>query len=501
MRRGALLLAAGVAVFAAATTASFFPLALDPPTLAVLATLVVLASGMGLSWRRHRDPLAPTILVSLVGLALYVARPLYLLSNARLGSTRSVDDIIVDLGFERSFVHASLIASVGFLAFYAGTFVHEARSRAARRGARSPRRAGDDDRGGTPTRPLARLRPGVFWPLLVASLALVLVSYLSLIRSAGGFEAYLTSLALRSEFFYGRGYYLIAALPLKILAFLLFALVMERRRIRWRLRLGLVALLSIVVVSDLLTGGRAALLLGTLLPFLLLYHYRRRRVPWQALLGLSLIALILLVGMRVLVRDIVYVGGSVQRSELLAKTLRDLPENTLQKEAAPYDSLVLLMHETPRLQLGKTYLPIVTFPIPRRFWEDKPLGGGNYWFTTHYFPNYYANYRVETSISFFGESYLNFGIGGVIAGSFLLGSLLSWFYQNVQDRQGPLSLLAYAVTLGYVLTLLRGDAFQSLTRWGMTMTLLFLVARLILDARRESPATVPSAAWRSPTTT
>jgi hypothetical protein len=211
------------------------------------------------------------------------------------------------------------------------------------------------------------------------------------------------------------------------------------------------------------------------------------------LTAFTVIALLFFVVARVATRDSVYqnqggaTGGSVLA--LAGEQLRSLPQSTLgAKDAVPYDSMTMIVRARDRgsldLQLGRTYVPILTFPVPRFLWPDKPLGG-NAFFTERYYPGFFGESRgerTETSISFAGETYMNFGVGGVAIGFFVLGFALSAGYRRLAARREVWAALLYAMTLGYVVTLMRGDAFNSVTNWALTVGALAVLYQVL--ARR-----------------
>jgi len=244
--------------------------------------------------------------------------------------------------------------------------------------------------------------------------------------------------------------------------------------------------------GDALTGGRATLLLGTLLPALVVVHYLRKPLAGSALLAIAAAGLVVFVGMRVATRDVVYEGREQSRTDVFRAALFDLPAQTVGgREVIAFDSLVTLVGGSQDSGMplnGRTYSPIATFPIPRALWPDKPEGGGNAWFTRTYFPAYYGPHRIETSVSFVGESYANFGAAGVVVLPFALGLALSLLYRSLRATSDVRFVVAYALLLGYFFTLLRGDAFHSVTGAAMTFALL-LVLWPVLTERVEGSAT------------
>jgi hypothetical protein len=97
---------------------------------------------------------------------------------------------------------------------------------------------------------------------------------------------------------------------------------------------------------------------------------------------------------------------------------------------------------------GETYLPIVTWIVPRFIWHDKP--------TFQYFndightagligPFDDVTTIVYTSI---GELYLNFGDLGVPLGMLVIGLLSRWLYQALMvGVLSPMAIFMYAILI------------------------------------------------------
>jgi oligosaccharide repeat unit polymerase len=452
--------------------------------LVVLALMLGAAIAVGV--RDHRDPFSPLVVLPVVLLLLYFVRPLYILSSGRFGPTRAVDDRAVTPDVLPAIAHALWLAVLGIGCLLAGFAlhglmtgsIHAVRAR-GKRSNMSFSLAGRD-------------RVVV---VLGSALALTVYGYWVLVRQAGGFSQYLSALSLRGGFFFGHAYVVAITLPLKVTALILAASIFRRSRIGAGTWFGLVFVFAVVAFGDFLTGGRAGLLLGTLLPVVMLYHYVRRPLRARAIGLFVVAALIIFVAARVVTRDAIYAQGDGQsRVSILESSLLHLPTTTVGgREAIEFDSLVTLVRNPqPRLLLGRTYAPIVTFPIPRTLWAGKPIGGGNTWFTQAYFPEYYALGRTETSVSFFGETLANFGIAGIALLSFLFGSGLAAVYAGFRREGGsPLSCIYYAITLGYSLTLIRGDAFHSVTWLAMTVLLTMGGVSLLTGRLEPEPLGAP----------
>jgi len=86
---------------------------------------------------------------------------------------------------------------------------------------------------------------------------------------------------------------------------------------------------------------------------------------------------------------------------------------------------------------GRTFMVSALGLIPRLFWRDKPLSGldGETVIREHFGMPY-----GDVFPGFIGELYANFGILGVMIGSFLLGILLSYLYQWASQRRESLDI-------------------------------------------------------------
>lgn len=446
---------------------------------AAVAWIVVVAVLSGLvvvqAFRWERDPFAPQLVVGLIFAVLYVLRPAYVFVSGRYGPTRAIDDRALTPDILPAISHALALAALGLTCFWVGSMMDRWLNPGVGESWRGLRER--VDRISFDSIPL---RVGV----VIAAVAAGYVDY-RLVRDAGGLSRYISQLSVRSAFFFGRGYLAQITLPLKVLVLVVLAGKLAGRRPTRRDAVLVAGLLTPVLVGDFLTGGRATLLVGTLLPVVLLVHYLWAPLRLRVVATLVVAAMLVFVGSRIITRDSVYVSGQHEsRVSLIKSAVLHLPSSTLgAREAVPFDSLVVLVDASRKgapLLMGRTYLPIASFPVPRAIWPGKPLGGGNYWFTTTYFPGFYGNVHAETSISFLGELYANFGSGGIALGCCCLGFMLAVFRRRVFEGQSARALVVYAITIGYVVSGLRGDAFHTVTNWVMTIGLLLVIWPLVV---------------------
>ena len=442
----------------------------DRLALLLIATLVLSLSVAVVGVAVTRDVLSPLPALAIVFLVLDVGRPLFILSENRIGPTRRLDDESLNPELIESMTTASALLLLGLSCLFIGYLcVHFARPAKTRAPANKGERRYEI--------------AGTAVPTLASLAALAVVGFGILIQQAGGFSQYLNNLSNRTAFFLGQGFMTKANLPLKVGVMIVLAAALTSGRLSRPLKVLLGVSLALVMLGDFLTGGRATLLIGTLLPLVVLRHYLHRRLRLPSIVLIVVVAVLFFVVARVVTRDSVYEnqGGAAGGSALAiaGEQLKSLPTSTLgAKDAVPYDALTMIVRArrngTLPFQYGRTYVPIVTFPIPRFVWPDKPLGG-NAWFTERYYPQFFGTSRgerTETSISFTGELYINFGIGGVAAGFFILGALLAAGYRRMAASRELWPVVLYAISLGYAITLMRGDAFNSVTNWGLTVVVL-----------------------------
>lgn len=91
---------------------------------------------------------------------------------------------------------------------------------------------------------------------------------------------------------------------------------------------------------------------------------------------------------------------------------------------------------------GETMKPLAYAFIPRIVWPQKPVVSLGTWFTAYLgFAGSPEEATTNTGTYAAGEFYWNFGIGGVIAGMFLIGACIATIYKGVGE--GPhLSIVA-----------------------------------------------------------
>jgi hypothetical protein len=162
-------------------------------------------------------------------------------------------------------------------------------------------------------------------------------------------------------------------------------------------------------------------------------------------------------------------------------------ENDDQQFLDQFASALTLIDDAGRFYYGSTYLPLITMPIPKQWWPEKP-GLADYIadFSTPWRPMK----QMGMVVTFWGEAYLNFGYAGIliIPGLFAYGLGRFYFFAYKADyftvvrfayllvaciliqvfRDGLISLVVFPVVnmmpltaiilLHYVVPLISGDA-------------------------------------------
>jgi hypothetical protein len=419
--------------------------------------LVLFAAAGVFDYAVRRDVLSPVVILAVIFSWLYVAKADYILQYQVLSSGTIADQVLVDDGWRRALQIALVAACVTFVAIaVACTIAQQGRSRPVTVAARVER-------------PARLFRKSHFQLFAGAALAVDLAAFALLISAGGGLHSYLDGLALRSSSLVGVSFLTLGLVPLNIALFIGVAaryLAPESQRPD---RAILIALFVASLVSSLLTGGRAAVLTQCVLPVAIVVNYARRRIRAWTAAALGAGGVVAFVVLGVVLRDSQFQkgsGGSV--GQLIADRFHDLRDSLVGGvEAVPLDSLVQLIgaqriNDFTYLH-GATYAPILTWPIPRALWAGKPAGGGNAWFTSTYVPRFYGPNKVESSISFIGESFTNFGWVGIVVLSLLLGWAVGVVYRRMATARDIYLLGLYATLFGYFLALIRGDAYHNVT--------------------------------------
>ena len=225
--------------------------------------------------------------------------------------------------------------------------------------------------------------------------------------------------------------------PIGALGLLVFAF-----GFRWHL-VGLIAFFLGVVA---LQGYHRFMLVLPLL-FFAAYYLQSNRRRWPTipiLVGALLVALIF--------PRLKYIGQAIQygdTEEAVAQLTQSFTFGGKEKEVSAseefldqYAGALSLADTNERKFWGATYLAIITLPIPRAWWPNKPGLADHLQEISTSGRNYAVEGRITT---YLGESYLNFGHAGFFLIPALMGYLLTAYC--LQAATGPMQRLSRYVYL------------------------------------------------------
>ena len=213
------------------------------------------------------------------------------------------------------------------------------------------------------------------------------------------------------------------------------------------------SMLALIVAFFLLRPSKIWLLRLAFYP-LVFYHYRHRKLPplrtavigGVVVTGLFVCTVIAHVYVRAFAFD------SAETLRYLGNRLRD-PRDLFDMVLSRFygiDSIsVIILHvrHTGQFLMGSSLAEVFYWFVPRAVWPGKP-------YTFSYaFGRMFQNYmgwggEAYASTTLFGELYLNFGIIGVVGGSFLFGLLARCVYAYLIGRVRTKSaVMLYSIIL------------------------------------------------------
>ena len=147
-----------------------------------------------------------------------------------------------------------------------------------------------------------------------------------------------------------------------------------------------------------------------------------------------------------------------------------------------YDILLLLTNRSYPLGYGSTYLKFIYQFIPRTIWHAKPQNV-TIVMAQLFRPAQFAK-GVTYNPALLGEMYYNFGMPGVVLGSFLVGIGLGWMYRLGRDRMDSAPVRFFYVTLLVCIIEQGRGAFYNIS---MTYIVFYIIPFLFV-CRRQAGA-------------
>lgn len=406
--------------------------------IAVNALLALVPFMVSLSQNRL-DVFSPPVVFSLGFSVLFVARPL------AEEATPSLTSGLLGYDYETHLPDALRVAALGAVAFFAGYYLGPGR----RWGTRLPKPGLNGE------------EPGL--KRVIAAVAAVAAFLFSLFVASSGGVSFLRTLfdgrsAKVGSAFASSSGYLYSALYALASCGLLLLVTNRGARPGQRLAAGLLILASLTTA---LGPGDRSVLVPVLMACVVAYFARRGRRPrllTSALAGLVLFPL--LISLPQAYRETASMGRSF--GDVFA-TVADEPVAGLQRfllggDTAMVDNLAIQLQVVPDdldYTYGSTYVAALARPVPRQLWAEKPVSADQL-LNAAAFPST-SRQGIGFSFSIFGEPYLNAGLLGValVLAAFgcLYRALYTWF---MRSRDNAYAIVAYALSLAYVLVYIRG---------------------------------------------
>jgi hypothetical protein len=233
--------------------------------------------------------------------------------------------------------------------------------------------------------------------------------------------------------------------PIGVLGLLIFAF-----GFRWHL----LAFTAVFLGAVAFQGYHRFMLVLPLLYFAALYLQTQRR-RWPGVIMLVAAVFVGLVFPR-----LKSIGASIQYGdydnaiamvrESLGKKGSDFEVVSTEDFLDQFAGGLSLVDSNERKFLGSTYLAIVTLPVPRAWWPDKPGLADHLQEISTSGRRYDVEGRI---ITYLGESYLNFGYAGLILIPALLGYLLTT--ACLRATSGPMLRLGRYIYLVFFMALVQ----------------------------------------------
>lgn len=242
--------------------------------------------------------------------------------------------------------------------------------------------------------------------------------------------------------------------------------------------------ITALVISFMASGSRGSLIYFIVMS-LMVWLMRERKISITKILAVVMAGL-LLMGILGNFRESTYSGGEIHWGALIGASRTE--ESALShgvyevtSRAGVRDAVYSILARVPEdvdYLNGDSYLALLTLPIPRGLWPEKPgLIGGRV-------GAIFFNISAGIPPGPIGEAYWNFGVPGVVVAYFLFGAFYRWLADAfVHYAYEPIAIILYTVTLFQ----LSEPSSTGVQAWLM-MILLTIALLLIYGALRFKPA-------------
>jgi oligosaccharide repeat unit polymerase len=252
----------------------------------------------------------------------------------------------------------------------------------------------------------------------------------------------------------------------------------------FRISLVIIAVIAIGWIA-LSTGTRSYLLMGGGPAFLLLLR-RIKKDPLEqgSRSNRAVVIAVLIIGALVLT-----IGANAQRKYRYEAEIEDgvsfeIDDNNMLKMAA---LAFAIQEKEDRFIYDSALLHIISGPIPRAIWANKPVMESMFVFTRWVWGRDTTETGGNTLPSLVGQYYMNWGWPGILEIGLVLGLLLRFCDQLFAASEGYSGVRLGTVALAmYLFVSTRMLSFAFFAPMGVTVLLATLVTRVRLRSRRSS---------------
>lgn len=242
-------------------------------------------------------------------------------------------------------------------------------------------------------------------------------------------------------------------------------------------RLSTVLLIGYLLLMSVQGGMRFRVVIALILAVAIWVEQRDRRWPSkQIFLSLGLAALAFF-PMKTIGLMVQRGANTSELSEAVEDSVTTVTggENADQMFLDEFASALTLMDMAGHKYYGSIYLPLLTLPIPRALWPDKPVLAG---FVTDISTTHRPMATSGMITTYLGEAYANFGVLGIVFVPPLVAIALAMFYRKAYSVP-RLSLMRFAYVLVSVnLIQVYRDGLQSIVLF--TMVNMMPLAAIVL---------------------
>ncbi|WP_027581521.1 hypothetical protein [Bradyrhizobium sp. Ai1a-2] len=176
---------------------------------------------------------------------------------------------------------------------------------------------------------------------------------------------------------------------------------------------------------------------------------------------------------RAAVRDAIFGANSPTK---VSEWKRESPFDTL--DISTFEVQTAVVDTVPRLTNSYTYftehLRILTEPIPRALWSDKPFGDPIKMFEINRFVN-----LISLSTGWYGQGWLSYGILGLLSTCIIYAMLSSFALRILLKNGGPNAAFAYAVLIPLHLQWMRDGVLVSVLKFALFLTVPAIISALM----------------------